>query len=63
MVRLLVDDFEQITTLEIALLNANIEYTTELNDGKYGIASPYLIVNSIPLDMVRAMKWIGEIDV
>ena len=60
MVSLLVDDLTQMTLLEQALINADIKYEVSLNDGRYGIESPYLLVYGAPLDEIRALKWIGE---
>jgi hypothetical protein len=60
MITLLVNDLTQITLLEVALQNANIEYEVVLDDGRYGIDTPYLLVYNTPLDNLRALKWIGE---
>jgi hypothetical protein len=60
MVRLLVDDLTQMTTLEQALINADITYEVSLDDGRYGIKPPYIIVNGAPLDELRALKWMNE---
>ena len=60
MVKLVVDDSEQITLLEYALTLADIDYELIISEGKYGIHSPYLLVYGIPLDEVRAFNWIKE---
>lgn len=60
MVSLLVNDLTQMTLLEQALINANIKYDVSLDDGRYGIAPPYLLVYNVPLDELRALKWIGD---
>ena len=60
MVSLLVDNLVQMTLLEQALINAGIKYDVELDDGRYGIKPPYLLVYGVPLDEVRALKWIGD---
>lgn len=60
MVSLIVDNLAQITMLENALLSAKIEYELGIDDGKYGIQPPYLLVYGVPLDELRAFKWIGE---
>lgn len=60
MVSLLVDNLTQKTLLEQALINADIEYEVNLDDGRYGIKPPYLLVHGAPLDELRALKWIGE---
>lgn len=56
MVTLVVNDYEQVSLLESALENANIAYTIELGDSNKGIRPPYLIVDGVPLDEVRAMR-------
>lgn len=60
MVTLFVSDLDQITMLEYALLRSNIDYTKKLDDGRYGIATPYIKVYEVPLDEQRAFKWIKE---
>ena len=60
MVTLFVSDLDQITMLEYALMRSNIEYTKTLDDGRYGIATPYIKVHAVPLDEERAFKWIKE---
>ena len=60
MVTLFVSDFNQLTTLEYALILSKIEYTTKLDDGRYGIATPYIKVYEVPLDEQRAFNWIKE---
>ena len=60
MVSLLVDNLTQQTKLEQALINADIEYEVSIDDGRYGIKPPYLLVYNAPLDELRALKWIGE---
>lgn len=60
MVLLMVDNLAQITMLENALLTAKIEYELGIDDGRYGIKPPYLLVYGAPLDELRALKWIGE---
>ena len=60
MVVLKLKDLEQMTFLECALLTANIEYTIEKDDGKWGIQPPYLEVCGAPLDEKRAFMWISQ---
>ena len=60
MIELIVRDFEEETSLEIALNDANIEYQLGLDIGNYGINPPYLIVDGVPLDKKRAMIWVKE---
>lgn len=59
MVVLVVDDYEQVSTLEDALVRANISYEIEMGNASYGIRPPHLVVDGVPLDMGRALKWIG----
>ena len=60
MVTLFVSDLEQITMLEYALMHSNIEYTRKLDDGRYGLETPYIKVYEVPLDEQRAFNWIKE---
>lgn len=60
MVKLMVEDFDQISILENMLERNNISFELELSDGSYGIRPPFLIVSGVPLDMGRATKWIKE---
>lgn len=60
MVKLVVKDLAQITLLEQALVENNIEYTTQLSNGEYGIETPHLIVYGVPLDEIRSFSWIKE---
>lgn len=58
MVTLYVDDFDQITILEYLLFAHGIEYEVKKNEGKFGLAAPYLLVYGAPLDEKRAIRWI-----
>ena len=58
MVKLFVDDLEQVTILEYLLTANGIDYEVALNDGKWGIESPYLVVYGAPLDEKRSIRWI-----
>lgn len=60
MVKLIVEDFDQMSILESALMDADIEYSIEEQDRSYGIKPPHLIVDGVPLDMGRALNWIKE---
>lgn len=60
MVKLVIDDYEQISILEEALITANIKYEIEIKLDQRGICPPYIVVDGVPLDTNRAMKWIGE---
>ena len=58
MVKLFVDDLDQLTILEYLLFINGIDHKIELNTGRFGIQSPYLLVYGVPLDEKRAMRWI-----
>ena len=58
MVKLIVDDFDQITTLEYLLTQNNISFELELSEKSYGFRPPHLIVDGVPLDFNRSMKWL-----
>lgn len=60
MITLFVSDLDEITMLEYVLMRSNIEYTKELDDGRYGILTPYIKVYEVPLDEQRAFNWIKE---
>lgn len=59
-VKLVLEDLAQVDFLERALVDANIPYEVELREPNYGLPKPYLLVDGIPLDMFRALKWIKE---
>lgn len=59
MVVLVVNNYEQVSELEYALMKANIPYEIDLGKTSYGIRQPFLLVDGVPLDMGRALKWIG----
>ena len=58
MVKLIVDDLDHLTMLEYLLFTYSIDHEIELNDGRFGMQSPYLLVYGVPLDEKRAMRWI-----
>ena len=58
MVKLFVDDLDQVTALEYLLYSNGVEYEVELSEGRYGLQAPYLLVYGAPLDEKRAMRWI-----
>lgn len=58
MVKLIVDDYDQVTTLEHFLNQAKIPFELELNTDAYGICAPYLIVDGVPLDFNRSLRWL-----
>lgn len=58
MVKLIVDDYEQMTVLEQCLINQKIEYEIELTDAFRSLKTPYLIIDGVPLDFDRSIKWL-----
>lgn len=60
MVKLVVDDYRQVTILENALTEANIDYEITTRDRNYGLSPPYLVVDGVPLELGRAMRWIRD---
>lgn len=60
MVKLIVDDSEQITMLEYALTSAGIDYELIISDGEYGIKPPHLVLHGVPIDELRSFKWLEE---
>ena len=59
MVELVVDASNQTTWLEWELAMAGIDCVLTHNDN-YGFEPPHLIVNGVPLDYERSLKWIKE---
>ena len=59
MVVLVKTDSNTDNKLEEALVNAKIEYQMAF-PSTWGNGHPYLIVDGVPLDEKRALKWIGE---
>lgn len=59
MVKLVTDNSDQISILEWELIRNNIDYTI-VKCSRYKITKPYLIVDCIPLDFERSLKWIKE---
>ena len=60
MVELYLWDFDDNTDLEQMLIDADIEYQLALDMGDYGLVTPYLVVDGVPLDKKRAKIWIKE---
>ena len=58
MVKLIVDDLEQISTLEWMLTVLKIDFEISLIETDIGIKPPYLIVDGVPLDFNRSLKWL-----
>ena len=58
MVTLFVSDLDQLTILEYLLTIHGIAHDIKLNDGRFGLQSPYLLVYGVPLDEKRAIRWV-----
>ena len=59
MVKLVTDNSDQISILEWELIRNNIEYEI-VKKSRYNITKPYLVVDGVPLDFERSLKWIKE---
>ncbi|MBR5296824.1 MAG: hypothetical protein IKU29_03030 [Parabacteroides sp.] len=57
MVTLVVNNIEQMTLLELALLCKGISFDMEIRIDN-PLKPPYLIVDGVPLDEPRAFEWI-----
>ena len=60
MIKLIVDNTNQVSILEAMLIEHGIDYTVEERTSKGAINPPYLIVHGAPLDFAHAIRWICE---
>ena len=62
MVRLVLDDVDQLSLLETELIANNIPYERVSNQFRTfkPLPPPYLLVYGVPLDLERSLKWIKE---
>lgn len=60
MVQLVVSDFDKLVHLTDNLDIANIDYQLCADVFDYGIETPYLVVDGVPLDYKRSIKYIEE---
>lgn len=58
MIKLVVHNFNGNSELEQLLAKSNIEYQICFNGVDYGISPPYLVVDGVPLDEKRSIKWV-----
>ena len=59
MVKLVLDDLEQISFLEMELDKRGIEYQKISNKNHIPpLEVPFLLVDGVPLDFNRALKWL-----
>lgn len=59
MVKLVTDNPNTISALEWQLITHHISYEIE-SVARFSIDTPYLIIDGVPLDLERSMKWIKE---
>lgn len=60
-VDLIVDDKTSISILEYLLYTNNIKYNTyKVSDINYKLDTPFLIIDGVPLDHTRSLKWVTE---
>lgn len=60
MIKLIVDDTDQVSLLESMLIDKDIPYTVEKRTSDCGLDPPYLVVHGAPLDFKHAIRWICE---
>ena len=62
MVRLVLDDVDQLSLLEMELIAHNIPYKRVTNQFRTfkPLPPPYLLIYGVPLDLERSLKWIKE---
>lgn len=62
MVKLVLDNVDQISILEVELEKHNIPYERVSNQFRTfkPLPPPYLLVYGVPLDLERSLKWIKE---
>lgn len=59
-VTLIIDEVNQVNFLEQELVRSNIKHGVEVRATNFGLPKPYLLVDGVPLDLFRALKWIKE---
>ena len=59
MVTLVTNDIYDIIPLEQLLLRKDIEYEI-IERNLFSMRPPYLVVDGVPLDTERAIKWVRE---
>lgn len=61
MIILHVEPYKQMSVLETLLIANEIDYKVHMSVGEeHPLALPYLEVNGVPLDIIRAIDWIGD---
>lgn len=57
MVKLYVDDLDQLTMLDVLLDVLEIQYERVMPTTIFGMTAPFLVVDGVPLDFNRSIKW------
>ena len=62
MIRLVLEDEDQLSLLEMELIAHNIPYERVSNQFRTfrPLSPPYLLVYGVPLDLERSLRWIKE---
>lgn len=60
MVTLIVNDLHDVSRLELMLATKRIPFVVELASDSEALNPPYLLVDGVPLDETRAIKWMEE---
>lgn len=61
MVKLVLDDCDQISILEYMLTDMNLEFEKiSTRNHVPPLRPPFLLVNGVPLDFNRSLKWLKE---
>ena len=60
MIYLVNDADDQMNILECLLRASGLKYKVEKNPQDIGVPTPYIIVDGVPLDAERAIKYIKE---
>lgn len=58
MVTLVSNNMGQISLLQNKLIESGLEYEIRYSNGKHALGDEYLIVDGVPLDFNRAIKYI-----
>lgn len=63
MLKIVVDDIYQVSFLEMELVNRGISFERVCNEDYAQVFDrPFLIIDGVPLDFERSLKWIKEYD-
>ena len=59
MIILVTENPDQINMLEWELIKNHVDYELEY-DEVFNLTQPHLIIDGVPLDFERSMKWVKE---